>query len=95
MKLIIEHNRYQQYLVHLLTSNLSCPKNNPNISKHITNFNIILGGNYGQGKLKVMWKLITRDVDEINMNYYVITMVHIDCEKDKYMMFFNHRSFNQ
>ena len=57
---------------------------NESDSNTISTIDIVVGGDYVQGKFRSICKFILRDINVKNLNSYVRKNAHIDCKKDIY-----------
>ena len=55
-----------------------------NLDNKLSQIDIVIGGNHGQGKFRSFGKFIMRDKEGYNKDSYVIKNNHIDCTKDTY-----------
>ena len=53
----------------------------------MSKIDIVIGGDYGQGKFRSVGKFVMRDKEGYNKDSYVIKNGHINCTKDTYEIF--------
>ena len=75
------------HLNYIISNRLFCSTGERKFSrdiKSIHSFDLIVGGDLGQGRFRMLGKIIARNKDKKIIDQFVTKLAHIDCKKDTY-----------
>jgi hypothetical protein len=52
----------------------------------LTSIDLVVGGDHGQERFRMLAKVIARDENEKIIDKFVMKLTHIDCKKDTYQV---------
>ena len=72
----------------MLLSKFETITDKDNLDNKLSQIDIIIGGDHGQGNFRSVCKFVMREKEGYNKDSYVIKNEYIDCTKDIYMKYF-------